>query len=84
MTQFYVRDQESISVNPNTFYKVLLYSHTGKCDNFFGIPAQEIASKPDQIKEKLELLTRHNVWVEGVVEKSVEGHLFMRDTALRY
>lgn len=84
MTQFFVKDQESISVDPNTYFKVLLYTHNNKGAHFFGVEPDKAMENIALVQEKLNMLLRHNVWVEAVVEKSIEGYLFLRDTAVRY
>ncbi len=81
MAQLFVKDQEC--AHENEYYKVLLYSHDGKCDDFFGVSSEE-AAKSKEVGKKLDILKKFNVWVDGIVEKNEEGYLFLRDTVMRY
>ena len=80
--QFLVKDA-STQVNNNT-YRILLYTHDGLGEKFFGVNADNLY-KNDGARKKLEeagsLLTKFNSLVDAVVEKR-NGFYFIKDTKI--
>lgn len=78
--QFLVKDA-STQVNNNT-YRILLYTHDGLGEKFFGVNADNLY-KSDASRKKLEevsgILTKFNSIVDAVVERK-NGFYFIRDT----
>ena len=78
--QFLVKDA-STQVN-NYTYRVLLYTHDGLGEKFFGVNADNL-HKNEAARKKLDeignLLTKFNSWVDAVVEKR-NGFYFIKDT----
>lgn len=74
----------STQYNNNT-YRVLLYTHEGLGEKFFGGVAADNLYKNDASRKKLEeyaaQLTKFNSWVDCVVEKR-NGFYFIKDTKL--
>ncbi len=80
--QLLVKDV-STQTNNNT-YKVLLYSHEGLGEGFFGVPAANL-HKDNAATKKLDgisgMLTRFNCWVDAIVERR-GGFYFIKDTKM--
>lgn len=81
--QFLVKDAHT-QTNSNT-YRILLYTHEGLGENFFGSVKADNLHKNDGARKKLEdyadHLTRFNSWVDAVVEKR-SGFYFIKDTKI--
>ncbi len=75
----------STQFNNNT-YRVLLYTHDGLGENFFG-QAADNAHSNDAARKKLEgyasSLTKFNSWVDAVVERR-NGFYFIKDTKMLF
>jgi len=80
--QFLVKDS-STSLNNNA-YRVLLYSHDGLGQNFFGGVTPDSAGKDKKkLDDYADMLTKFNSWVDAVVEKR-NGFYFIKDTRIIY
>jgi hypothetical protein len=73
----------STQVNNNT-YKILLYSHEGLGEGFFGMSADNMhknAAAAKKLDAYAGQLTRFNCWVDAVVERR-NGFYFIKDTKM--
>lgn len=70
--QFLVKDASQLSSNLFTRVNVI------DSGSFFGLNPKEILDSDKQLKEKIKLLERFNVWVEASVQKK-NGQLVITD-----
>ncbi|CAI2367089.1 unnamed protein product [Moneuplotes crassus] len=75
MLQFLVKDDST--EHTAQFYKVLLYSFQGKCDRFFGgnkpVNLYKNEKSCEILKKYVKLLTKFNIYIDGVLEKRQES-----------
>ena len=72
--------------NNNNTYKILLYSHEGLGENFFGVAPANLhkdAKAATKVGEFAKMLTKFNSWVDAVVERR-GGFYFIKDTKIFY
>ena len=79
--QLLVKDVSTQS--SNNAYRVLVYSHEGLGENFFGKPQNlhSSAAARAKVEDQVASLTRFNSWVDAVVERR-NGYYFIKDTRL--